>query len=68
MNSLAEAIQTEQWLVANNESNNLENFVTSASGNIDLDNILYDRDPTTPYATAMINYLNIPGLKLICSC
>ena len=61
MNSLSTAIKAQNWLSANDLSNQLEAFIETASGNVDLDNMMYDSDPLQPQLTAVNNYLNRQG-------
>jgi len=60
---LALAIVQEDWLNANNLSNDLENFVVAAAGNIDMDNILYPSDPIAPLIMSLSQYLNSPAVR-----
>lgn len=59
---LASAINAEQWDQANDFSNILESFVLNASGNIDLDNILYPVDPMQDLFGPLDEYLNSEGI------
>ncbi len=58
---LSVAIEAEQWLKANDLSNQLEAFVVSAAGNIDEDNVLYSVDPFDLIGELLTIYLNTPG-------
>ena len=55
------AIKTGKWDDANDLSNELENFVVTAAGNIDEDNVLFPVDPFDAIGDALNVYLNSQG-------
>lgn len=58
-----EAIEEGAWLKANHIGNQLVNFLSAASGNIDIDDINDSKDPTQSGAKALSKYLNAPDVK-----
>jgi len=62
-NQLAEAVANEQWIDANNLSNDLEAVVLTAAGNVDIDNVLYPVDPLGNLIGVLVSYLNRPDVK-----
>jgi carboxypeptidase C (cathepsin A) len=64
MTHLIDAIQTGQWRKANDLSNALEAVVLNAAG-VEVDNVLFSKDPLEEIANSLQRFFDLPEVKAI---
>jgi len=60
---LVKAIQASKWVDANNLSNQLEQYVLTAAGPLDIDDVMMSQSAIDPIISAAGVYLNLPEVR-----